>query len=71
MDYRWKKLSRRETNKSGVTGVSWYKRSGKWRAQIIVDGRALHLGLFDSFDEAVAVRKAANEKFGYHPDHGT
>ena len=31
----------------------------KWRAYIRVDGKRKHLGLFDTFDDAVAARKAA------------
>ncbi len=32
---------------SKYKGVSWYKRDEKWRAQIRVDGKEIHLGLFD------------------------
>lgn len=49
-------------NRSGVTGVDFLGRLTKWRAQIRIDGHCLHLGVFPSFDEAVAARKAAEEK---------
>lgn len=37
---------------SKYTGVHWRKQSNKWHAQIIVDGKKLHVGLFDSEEEA-------------------
>jgi len=52
-------------NTSGVKGVSWYKLRSKWRAQIKIDGKTIHLGLFDSLEEATTVRQAkAAELFG-------
>jgi HNH endonuclease/AP2 domain len=40
------------TNKSGYKGVSLRKESGKWRAQIRVDGRPVNLGHFDNEHDA-------------------
>ena len=39
-------------NKSGCKGVSWDKQSGKWRAQIMANGRKKNLGRFASKDSA-------------------
>jgi hypothetical protein len=50
-------------NISGVAGVYWNKQCQKWCAQIRVDRKQLHLGLFDSFDEAVTVRQLAELEF--------
>lgn len=58
-------------NKSGRCGVYWHKQSSKWAAQINYDGKQLHLGLFDKLGDAVAARKEAEVKYGYHPNHGT
>ena len=55
---------------SGVTGVGWHKRSRKWRARIMVNRKLIHLGLFDNFENAVAARKSAEKKFGFHRRHG-
>ena len=44
---------------SGVTGVYWCKREGKWLTQITVFGRDQHLGYFADFNDAVAARHAA------------
>ena len=52
-------------NTSGVKGVSWEKQYKKWRAQIRIDGKNCHLGLFDTIEEAANIRQAkANEIFG-------
>ena len=60
----------RHDNTSGVKGVSWHKAKNKWRATITVDGKAKHLGLFESFEEAKYVReRAAEQAFGDYIDH--
>lgn len=50
-------------NTSGVPGVSFYKKNNKWGVSIHYDGNYEYLGLYDSFDEAVKVRKEAEEKY--------
>lgn len=42
----------RTTNTSGFRGVTWATRSRKWKAQISISGRCLHLGLFESPTDA-------------------
>jgi hypothetical protein len=39
---------------SGLLGVSWYRRTGKWRAGIKVRGRYYHLGCFSTRELAYA-----------------
>lgn len=58
-------------NKSGVNGVHWHKTAGKWVAQIGVNNRMKHLGLFNTIEEAAAARKEAADKHGYTERHGT
>lgn len=65
-----KNLPRKTTNKSGVCGVHWDVRCGKWRAQIRIGGKNKHLGLFVSIDEAITAREAAKSLYGYHKNHG-
>lgn len=55
----------RHDNKSGVTGVWRNARLSKWQAYIRVNGRHIHLGLFDDFDAAVQTRRNAERQ--YHP----
>ena len=58
-----RKLTKRNT--SGMPGVRWYNRYGKWVARVCVDGKSVWLGSFDNlFDAAVAYAEAAREAFG-------
>ena len=50
-------------NHTGVVGVSRDKTRNKWKAELTFKGITHHLGRFDSFDDAVAARKAAEEKY--------
>lgn len=57
-------------NSTGISGVCWNRNRGKWLAQIRVDGRNIYLGLYDTMDEAVIARKAAEKASGFHHNHG-
>lgn len=63
-------LKRPRNNTSGVAGVYWKAADRKWVARIRVDGRYVELGRFLSLDEAAAARKAAEQRCGYHENHG-
>jgi hypothetical protein len=53
----------RKDNTSGYKGVDFH--NGKWRARIKIDDKSIHLGYFNTPEEAAAVRSAkANEVFG-------
>jgi hypothetical protein len=59
--------SKRSDNTSGYPGVYWFKRDSKWVANIKHDYKLIHLGLFESLEEAVAARKAAEKLYwGHH-----
>lgn len=53
------KLSKNNT--SGVKGVTRYRN--KWHSQITVNGRNIHLGNYDTIEEAAEARKKAEEKY--------
>ncbi len=57
-------------NNSGVVGVCWDASRGQWLCQMQVNGRRVRIGRFDHFDDAVAARKSAEEKYGFHENHG-
>jgi hypothetical protein len=44
-----------KNSKSGVLGVCWDKRAGKWIAQLTHNRRPMHLGYFETISEANAV----------------
>lgn len=60
--------SRRRNNESGVNGVS--RRKNRWTAMIQHNGKRHHLGFFSTRDEAAQARAEAEERFGFHPNHG-
>ena len=62
--------SMRVDNKSGFVGVSFAKNANKWVAYIKINGKPKHLGLFTELAEAIAARKDANTKYGFHQNHG-
>lgn len=53
---------RRIDNTSGYKGISWSKKSQRWVVHIGHEGKILHLGLFDSIEEAKAVRDEAGRR---------
>jgi HNH endonuclease len=81
-DNRWENLravtaaqnrrntKRRITNTSGVTGVFWGLRRRKWLVYISASTKRIYLGAFTNKDEAIRVRKQAENLYGYHENHG-
>lgn len=51
---------------TGVRGVYFNKRKGSYQAFINVDKKPKYLGTSKNFEKAVALRKAAEEEYGYH-----
>ena len=60
----------RDDSTSGITGIGWSKACGKWMARIQFKGKRIGLGFYDDLAVAIAVRKSAEEKYGFHPNHG-
>ena len=56
----------RKNNTSGVPGVEWWKRKGRWRASICFKGKRRYLGSYTRFEDAVQARKRAEEEL-YQP----
>ena len=52
-------------NTSGANGVYWYPRYSKWMASIRINGRRKNLGYFQEKADAIAARRAADERAGY------
>ena len=65
-----KNVSLRKTSTSGVTGISWNKARCKWVAYIHKNGKFIGLGYFSDKFEAICARMSANNKYGFHKNHG-
>lgn len=63
-------MKRRADNTSGHIGVYWNKNAGKWQAFINVNSGSKYLGVYKSIDDAIAARKSAEKRFGFHENHG-
>ena len=68
MRYVNKKINK--NSRTGITGVSIYhnKKTGEdmYRAYIVVQRKQIALGLYRDINDAIAARKAAEEKY-YQP----
>ena len=51
---------------SGHRGVCWHKKTSRWRARAIIDGRRVDLGEFENVSDAVAARVDAELKHYTH-----
>jgi hypothetical protein len=63
--------ARRNDNTSGVTGVWRLPNNGKWLAYIRFNTRLIRLGRYADFEAAVAARRAAEIRYGFHENHGS
>lgn len=61
---------RYRNNSTGITGVSFHSGIGMYTAYINVNGKRVHLGASDDFFEACCLRKSAENRYGYHENHG-
>lgn len=58
-------------NKSGILGVSWRGDCNRWVAKINSDNKQFSLYSGKDFLEACCARKRAENRFQFHPEHGT
>ena len=61
---------KQKNNTSGVMGVSWDKENGKWLAEIGMKGKYKKIGRFKDKFEAICARKSAENRLGFHQNHG-
>lgn len=62
--------SKRRDNASGVTGVHWCATDNRWKVQIQHKRKRISGGYFSDFFEAVCSRKALENTYKYHHNHG-
>ena len=65
-----KNQSKKITNTSGVTGVYWAKRNKKWIASVSINNKTKYLGSHIDKFEVICMRMSANNKYGFHKNHG-
>ena len=59
--------SMKSNNSSGIKGVTFHKKSNKWCAQIMIDGINIHIGYYDTIEEATIARvQRARQAFGQY-----
>lgn len=54
-------------NSSGVTGVYWLEKSGRWIANITVNNRRVYLGCYADKEDAITARREGEKK--YHGEY--
>ena len=55
---------------TGLIGISWYPRLGKWCARIYANGQGYHLGVYACLGQAIRASKEAERRHGFHANHG-
>jgi len=50
-------------NSSGYKGVRWNKNANKWISRINFRGKEIHLGVYEYLEDAIKVRKEAEELY--------
>lgn len=53
---------------SGVRGVTWHKRIGKWHAKIRLNRKTRHIGYYENIDDAEKAVKEARSKMMPYSD---
>lgn len=65
-----KNCSVSKNSSTGVNGVCLHRPTGKYRAYIMVNRKQIHLGLFDTIEEATLARENADIQHNFHQNHG-
>lgn len=53
----------KQQNKTGISGISWYKSSQRYVVHIAVNYKQIHIGYFTDLEEAKIARKLAEIKY--------
>ncbi len=64
-----KNMPLRADNSSGHNGILQWP-NGRWRAEIRINGKNKHLGMFEHLEDAIEARRVAEKQFGFHENHG-
>ena len=55
---------------SGFNGVSYIKKTGRYRAYVNKNYKQIHIGIYATIEEAIEARKQADIEHSYHVNHG-
>lgn len=58
------------SNRTGHTGVHWIGSANKWRARSKINGKCIHIGMFDCKEDAIEARLKFNFSHGFTERHG-
>lgn len=58
----------RNDNKTGCTGVAYYKNLDKYRAYITINQKQINLGYFEDINQAILARLEAGRKYDIYTD---
>jgi hypothetical protein len=58
----------RSGSKAGIRGVDWHRASGQWRARVTHNGKQIHVGLFDTAEEAGRAAAEVRRKVFTHSE---
>jgi len=68
---RTTQLRNRRLNKNSSTGHNGVSmENGKYKVHIGINGSKVHLGVYNTIEEATASRMSANKVFDFHKNHG-
>jgi len=62
--------NRSNLRSNSVFGIRWRADRGSYRVSIGSNGIDINLGSFEDKFEAICARKSAENKYGYHTNHG-
>lgn len=65
-----KNMRMNSRNTSGIAGVHFNKKVGRWESTICANGKRIFLGNFNDKSEAASARKQAERTLGFHKNHG-
>jgi hypothetical protein len=57
-------------SKTGIMGVVWNRHNSKWRVRVKAFDVHLEIGSFFNFFDACCARISAENKMGFHANHG-
>lgn len=58
-------------NTTGVSGVVYLEKTNNYKVDIVINKQKIYLGRHASIFEAACAKKSAENKYGFHENHGS